>query len=227
MDPEKDKGLTEFGIIHSERALANKQAVRSAVHYDLAVCHAIGRITYGKAEPPPTNASAIRWHLRRAAEDFEDAQLTLAAMCEGASVEPFPDGLVPVDRAKAFAYRLKAAQRGHSRDAMVRVATTLATGDTPGVAPSWRHAVLWYESAVACDDGTPDAMRGPLDSPNYKLLEAAAKLCAEGGNDLERDVAKAVELYEAAAEAAMAKGNGRAAMNCNMAADELRGELDG
>mmetsp|Transcript_168378 Transcript_168378/g.409256 ORF Transcript_168378/g.409256 Transcript_168378/m.409256 type:complete len:170 (-) Transcript_168378:38-547(-) len=168
----------------------------------------------------------MRWHLRRAAEDFEDAQLTLASLREGSEVEPFPVDLVPLDRAKAFAYRLKAAQRGTNRDVMVRVATTLATGDTPGVKPSYKHAAMWYESAAACDDGVPDATRGMMDNPNFKLLSAAAKLYAEGGHELERDVRRAVELYDAASESAMARGAGRAAMTCSMAADELRAELD-
>lgn len=221
--PDEDVGLQRYGIVHTKAVAQQRAVLRSAVHYDLAVCHAIGRVSYGRDEPPPPNAEAMRWHLRRAAEDFEAAQLTLAQLYDGNEVEPFPAGLVSVDRAKAFGYRLKAAQRGTNRDAMVRVANSLASGDTPGVAPSFKHAVMWYERAVACDDGVPDAVRGVMESPNYKLLQAAAKLCAEGGNDLERDISRAVELYEAASEAAMARGAGQAAMACSMAADELRG----
>lgn len=227
-DMDRDVGLIKYGLIATEAAVEGRAKIRSAVHYDLAVCHAIGRIEYGTGEAGAGPMyDAILWHLRRAAEGYVEAQLQLARGYAGLGIEPLPEDLVEPDEEHSFRYYLKAAQSGESREAMVHVAQALHHGAAAGkVAPSARHAAMWFEAAAECDDGVPDTARTMLDCPNHVVLSKAAQLHADGTGDLSRDARKAAELFEAAAEAAMARGAGRAAMQFTMQAEELRGELD-
>jgi hypothetical protein len=78
-----------------------------------------------------------------------------------------------------------------------------------GVKADGQLALTWLEAAIKTDPEA-DATRAILADPSWRLKAEAAELLAEGGAGLEADPAKAAELYNEAAEAAMGLGKGKA-----------------
>ncbi len=107
-------------------ARSNAESLRlvfGATHFDLALCHANGRLMHF----PETDASAVGFHLATAAEHFPPAALAAAKVCLGEEAVPFPEGCLAPSKILAFRWFHRAATMG-SRAAMIRVARMLLEG---------------------------------------------------------------------------------------------------
>lgn len=92
---------------------------------------------------------------------------------------------------------------------------------------NWSEAVHWYARAIKTEEadegGEYDAC---MDDPNYELLSRQAELYKNGGFYLEKNPNKAGDLYNMAAEAAMACMKGKLANKLYMLAEEAYAEAD-
>ena len=88
---------------------------------------------------------------------------------------------------------------------------------------SWEESVHWYEEALKQSD--PD-MYGLSSDPEHQIYARMAEMYREGGYGLEKDLNRAGELYNDAAEAAMNAMKGKLANKYYMIAEEVWGEME-
>ena len=186
---------------------------------------------------------AALFHLRCSAKcGVLPAILTLAKMYAGmphdllSEVEAEDDGEAGgegsgAERAmQAFSLFEEAAHMG-DRASMVFVARALDSGENLGdpLRRSWRLALDWYEKICRRDaeEGVGDT-DGGFDDARYLLLARMAEMhlagCEDGG--LKKDAERAAELYNEAAEAAMAAMKGKLANKYYMFAEEAWAQVD-
>jgi hypothetical protein len=136
---------------HAAHSLAGPSfsVLHAATHFDLALCHATGRLLHFET----TDASAVAFHLLTAAEAFPRASLAAAQLADGEPVEPFPEDCVPTSPILSFRWFLRAARAGN-RDAMVRVARLFQLGVPPPPPGDAAHALSSWE-------GIPPYNRAP------------------------------------------------------------------
>ncbi|XP_006818441.1 eukaryotic elongation factor 2 kinase-like isoform X2 [Saccoglossus kowalevskii] len=124
-------------------------------------------------------------------------------------------------------YMEMAAEAG-DRECMIYLAKAYESGDGLGTnrERSWKEAVQWYESAVTmAEEDESGEYNATMDNPNHLLQAKLAEMFREGGFELEKDPQKAGDLYNEAAEAAMAAMKGRLANKYYMLAEECYGEI--
>ena len=181
---------------------------------------------------------AALFHLRCSAKcGVLPAILTLAKMYAGmphdllSEVEAEDEAGGEAERAmQAFSLFEEAAHMG-DRASMVFVARALDSGENLGdpLRRSWRLALDWYERICRRDaeEGVGDT-DGGFDDARYLLLARMAEMhlagCEDGG--LKKDATRAAELYNEAAEAAMAAMKGKLANKYYMYAEEAWAQVD-
>eukprot|EP00163_Fabomonas_tropica_P009923 TRINITY_DN1986_c0_g1_i1.p1 TRINITY_DN1986_c0_g1~~TRINITY_DN1986_c0_g1_i1.p1 ORF type:complete len:557 (-),score=129.56 TRINITY_DN1986_c0_g1_i1:172-1842(-) len=219
-----------------------KETIIGAIHLQLALYHELGSLPNDDPElkdnPMNPSPECALHHCKDAAmQGSVLAQLTLAALYNDMPRAILKEVAMDEDPLLHWRFARLAADRG-SRAAMVMLASfyeTAETGDTLPEgwnAPNWSRSVEYYRQAVDLSESNPlaeveeksevyEASANP-----YDLLIKLAQLYKNGGNQLERDPAKAAEAYREAAEHAMAMLRGSAAAKCFMWAEELEAELD-
>ena len=93
----------------------------------------------------------------------------------------------------------------------------------------WVDAVRWYSKALETPpDASTDTSCQATDSanPNYIITARMAEMYRGGGHQLERDPNRAGELYNQAAELAMATMKGKLANRYYMLAEETWSEAE-
>ena len=126
-----------------------------------------------------------------------------------------------------FHYMEEAANSGH-RDSMVFVAQAFDTGlnlDDPN-RKSAKIAIDWYEKICEMDEDMADSSEYSMEDAPYVLMARQAELWLAGDKDLKRDPNRAGELYNQAAESAMACMKGKLANKYYMLAEEAYGEVE-
>lgn len=175
------------------------------------------------------NKEAITHHLKRAALSYEGAQLAVAHMSDGQEVSPFPAGLFPVDIKVAFQYYSLAARNG-DRFSMEYIARLFEKGVSKGegseagydIAPSWRHATMWYACAAEAPEGEDDVGV----SPRHKLFASSARLHSSGGHGLTADAARAAQYFSKAVDAALEAGAHRSALQYQTEMEEAQARVE-
>ncbi|XP_022095508.1 eukaryotic elongation factor 2 kinase-like isoform X2 [Acanthaster planci] len=199
------------------------------VHLDLAKYHEIGRFVDNLEE---RNMQAAFYHLQQASNcGVMEAILALAriylnlphdileAVVIDESEENINDGMDLMEQA---------AEAG-DRPSMIHLAKAYETGTNLGTNREiiWTEAIHWYQQAISTsqedEDGGFDCLN---EDPNYQLLVRQADLYRKGGYGLDKNPRKAGDLYNEAAEGAMAAMKGRLANKYYMVAEECYGEME-
>ena len=214
--------------------MVDEESVLGLVHLELARYHEVCRFV----EDGVYDRDAAYFHLKSAAECGNlVAIITMAKIYAGMPHDILTEIEAPEkesesERAqKAYAYFEEAAYKG-DRASMVYVARALDTGNNLGdpARKSWRLAMDWYEKICNQDleeDGVGDMDCG-FDDARYLLLSRQAEMWLQGSDkgDLKKDPNKAGDLYNEAAEAAMAAMKGKLANKYYMYAEEAYGQVE-
>jgi elongation factor 2 kinase len=196
-------------------------APEACVHHHLGRMHASGRIaqlddTFKGESAAPTKPclGAAFYHFQMAANlGSVEAQLAMARLYLGTARDFLDDFDVPEDQPLAGRYLALAAERG-SKAAIGIVGDNLRSG-AMGFEQDWARAAEHYERFwQASEPECPDEYFGYdwTAPPDYELLARHAEMCQEGGHKLAQNLERANELYNEAAEAAMAAMKGRLSM---------------
>jgi len=204
-------------------------SVLGQIHHEMAKYHEMGRFSVVEDE---VDWDAALYHEEHAAElGVLEAINTLAKLYLGLQRDLFLNCTVNsnsemIDR--GVDYMVMAAEAG-DRNAMIFMARAFETGLNLGQkrSVSWEDAVYWYHQAI---ERTDHDEGGEFDStmadPNHQLLSHKAAMYRTGGHGLSKDSQKAGDLYNEAAEAAMADMKGRLANKYFMEAEECYGEME-
>ncbi|XP_070580625.1 LOW QUALITY PROTEIN: eukaryotic elongation factor 2 kinase-like [Ptychodera flava] len=204
-------------------------SILGQVHLEMAKYHELGRFCENEDE---RDMESALFHLNQAANCGSLESIIAVAHI----YLQLPNDVLPEISVKesdentneGVDYMIMAAEAG-DRSAMVHVAKAYDTGINLGTdrERSWREAVYWYENAVSTadedDSGEYNAM---MDSPNHQVIARQAEMYREGGFGLDKDPQKAGEMYNEAAESAMAAMKGRMANKYYMLAEECYGEME-
>lgn len=97
-----------------------------------------------------------------------------------------------------------------------------------GRKPSAKEALHWYERITEHDDSEGDSTEWGMDDPPYMLLARQAEIWLEGAPNegLDKDPNYSGELYNKAAESAMASMKGKLANKYYMLAEEAFGQVE-
>lgn len=95
----------------------------------------------------------------------------------------------------------------------------------------WTEAAKWYWKALettldASDANDTSCQATESANPDYIIMARLAEMYRSGGHHLERDPNRAGELYNQAAEAAMATMKGKLANQYYMLAEEAWAEVE-
>lgn len=223
----------EIEIRKLQEANGNKQtggSVLGEIHIEMAKYHELGRFT-SDIKDDYDHESAL-FHLKHAANCGNlEAILTIARIylqlqhdiLHDVSVEDTEE-----NREIGIDYMLQAAQAGN-RSAMIHVAKAYDTGKDLGtrLQKSWLEAVYWYDRAINTETADESGeFDGCMEDPTYLLLARQAEMHREGNYGLEKNLYKAGELFQAAADNAMASMKGRLANKYYMLAEECWGEVE-
>lgn len=158
-----------------------------------------------------------------------DAITTLAKMYLGMPHDILEEVDTPEtdenERAKiGFQYMEDAAKAG-DRESMVFVARAFDTGLNLDDASrrSAKLAIDWYEKIYEKDEDEPDSSEWSVDNAPYTLMARQAEIWLSGEGDIQKDANRAAELYNLAAESAMACMKGKLANKFYMLAEEAYG----
>ncbi|XP_066292010.1 eukaryotic elongation factor 2 kinase-like isoform X2 [Branchiostoma lanceolatum] len=211
-------------------------SVLGEVHLEMAKYHENGRFApqqgLNMLHQEEVDWDSAIFHLEKAAVcGVLEAIVALARMflqlphdvLEGAHVENTEE-----NTNRGVDYMRMAAVAG-DRSAMIYLANGYHTGIGLGTEREidWIEATRWYSQAVSQsgedEEGCYDAT---MEDPAYVLMAKEAELYRQGGHGLERDPERAAELYNEAAELAMAAMKGRLASKYFMFAEECWGEME-
>ncbi|CAH1274479.1 EEF2K [Branchiostoma lanceolatum] len=211
-------------------------SVLGEVHLEMAKYHENGRFApqegLNMLHQEEVDWDSAIFHLEKAAVcGVLEAIVALARMflqlphdvLEGAHVENTEE-----NTNRGVDYMRMAAVAG-DRSAMIYLANGYHTGIGLGTEREidWVEATRWYSQAVSQsgedEEGCYDAT---MEDPAYVLMAKEAELYRQGGHGLERDPERAAELYNEAAEQAMAAMKGRLASKYFMIAEECWGEME-
>ncbi|XP_075245714.1 eukaryotic elongation factor 2 kinase-like isoform X2 [Convolutriloba macropyga] len=181
------------------------ESVLGKIHFELAKYHELGRfINEGEID-----AESALFHLDIAAQ-LENGEATkcLAQIYLQRENDVLPSVSVVESEEntnKGIDYMIQSAQKG-DRNAQVYMAKAFETGFGLGTSreKDWRESALYYEMAI----NSPSGGCVGTDEPSYKLMASLANLYQLGGFQLEKDPSQAGDLYNEAAETAMAEFKG-------------------
>lgn len=198
-----------------EEGTVHYRSILGTIHLELCRYYESGRFS-SEEESHTYNKEAALYHLEQAAKcGIMEALLTLAKMYKGSAHDLLQEIELGEDEDKAREYLQFAANAG-DRASMIELAKIY---DDAG---DWKEGICWYNKAVEMTDfdegGEYD---GCLDDPVYGLIGRQADMYAQGGNGIEEDKVKAYDLYQQAAEQAMAAMKGRLANKYYMLAEGL------
>lgn len=204
-------------------------SILGQVHLALANYHEVCRFT----DDGTYDHEAAMFHLKAAADcGIVNAIVTLARMYCGMPHDILSEINVendPMDeqqkQKRGLQYMQKAAQ-AMDRAAMVFMARSYDLGAN-GAVQDVDQALYWYESVVDLDEdegGQTEDMS--MDEAPYLMLARSAELWMSGQLKQGRDPSKAGELYNQAAESAMASMKGKLANKYYMKAEEAWGEVE-
>jgi len=199
----------------------------AAVHFELAKLHGEALLLPERAPETATPADSLKgglFHLYKAA--FEGSTLAscvlarayrgiqpsisqMKAIIEAATTND--DLKLEVDSELARIYARMAADQG-VRGAALCMAMLYSSGDNNSPVQALAYFSKALDEAVTEKEAEEEASALPGASmAPHEIYEAMAELHRAGGHGLERDPAKAAELYESAAEAATEAGKGKLA----------------
>ncbi|OWF37884.1 eukaryotic elongation factor 2 kinase-like isoform X1 [Mizuhopecten yessoensis] len=203
------------------------------IHHEMAKYHEIGRFVVGQER----NEKDIDWesaifHEEHAAELGEmEAMLTLSKLYLDMEREVLVSCVVKKSDENfniGVDYMVEAAEAG-DREAMIYMAKAFETGYGLGTkrSISWEDSLSWYERAVETDNHDEGGEYScAMEDPIHILIAKKAELLHTGGHGLDKDPSTAGDLYNEAAEAAMAAMKGRLANKYFALAEEAYGEVE-
>ncbi|XP_022235286.1 eukaryotic elongation factor 2 kinase-like isoform X3 [Limulus polyphemus] len=207
--------------------IKSETSVLGQVHLEMAKYYELGRFLAEDEEDYDHDAALF--HMQHAADcGIMEAVIIMARLHLHLQHDLLVGISVTENQEKGVEFMLKAA-KGGDRAAIIFMAKAYDTGENLGLvrSRSWKEAVYWYDRAVNMEEtdagGEFDAC---MDDPTYQLLSRQADLYRQGGFGLEKDPNRAGELYQEAADAAMAAMKGRLANKFYMLAEEAWGELE-
>ncbi|XP_071815012.1 eukaryotic elongation factor 2 kinase-like [Apostichopus japonicus] len=205
------------------------RSILGQIHLELAKYHELGRFAVSE---DTRNLKAALYHLEQSAQcGILESILASARIYLNIPNDILTD--LHVDESETnhnegIRYMEMAAEAG-DRSSMIHMAKAYDTGNGLGTerSRSWTDAMNWYEQAVDMvsedDNGEYDCT---MSDPNYLLIARQAEMYREGGQGLCKDPSQAGDLYNEAAEAAMAGMKGRLANKYYMLAEECYGEVE-
>ncbi|XP_060076123.1 eukaryotic elongation factor 2 kinase-like [Ylistrum balloti] len=203
------------------------------IHHEMAKYHEVGRFVVGEER----NEKDIDWesaifHEEHAAELGEmEAILTLAKLYLDMEREVLISCVIEKSDENfniGVDYMVEAAEAG-DRGAMIYIAKAFETGIGLGTkrSISWEDSLSWYERAIETDNHDEGGEYScTMEDPLHILIAKKAELLHKGGHGLEKDPSTAGDLYNEAAEAAMAAMKGRLANKYFALAEEAYGEVE-
>jgi elongation factor 2 kinase len=204
-------------------------SILGQVHHDLCKYHELGRFCKDGENP---DLDAALFHEQHAADlGVMEAIITLAKLFLGLPRDVLVDHHVndtTENINRGVDYMLMAAEAG-DRCSMIYMAQAFQTGIGLGSSrnQNWMEAMHWYEQAVnktqEDDSGEFDAT---MDNPVYQIQAKMAEMYLEGGYGLDKDPSTAGDLYNEAAEAAMAAMKGRLANKYYALSEEAYGQVE-
>ncbi|XP_077979955.1 eukaryotic elongation factor 2 kinase-like isoform X2 [Glandiceps talaboti] len=205
-------------------------SILGLVHSEMAKYHHLGR--FSDKDIDSRDLESAMFHLTQAANcGVLEAIVAMAHIYLQMPNDVLPDVKIQPSEDNTndgVDYMEMAAEAG-DRASMIHMARAYDTGLGLGTnrEKSWTEALHWYESAVsmATEDESGE-YNATMDNPNHQLIARQAEMFREGGFNLIKDAQKAGELYNDAAEEAMAAMKGRLANKYYMLAEECYGEMD-
>jgi len=207
---------------------AMNDSVLGQIHHDLAKYHELGRFAENDNE---IDWDAALFHEKLAAElGVMEAILTMAKLNLGMQPEVLVNCTVTptADSVEdGIKYMLMAANAG-DRGSMLYMASAFETGTNLGKfrAKSYAEAVHWYEKAYQAHEDESGDYDGTMCTPQHILRSKMAEMYLEGGFELDKDPSYAGELYNEAAEDAMAAMKGKMANKYYALAEEAYAQVE-
>lgn len=208
-------------------------SILGKVHHEMAKYHEVGRfIINGERSEDNVDWESAVFHEEHAADLGElEAIVTMAKLhlalerdvLVNCTVQESDDNFN-----RGIDYMMEAAVAG-DRGAMLFMARAFETGDNLGTKReiSWEDAFHWYDEALNKNDMDEGGeFDSTMNDPPYQLMAKQAELLRQGGHGLDKDSERAGNLYNEAAEAAMAAMKGRLANKYFALAEECYGEMD-
>lgn len=208
-------------------------SILGKVHHEMAKYHEVGRFVMGE----DLTGENIDWesaifHEEHAAELGElEAIVTMAKLYLNLERDVLANCTVEQteeNKEQGIQYMIQAAEAG-DRGAMLYMAKAFETGEglNANRSISWEDAIHYYNLAVKTDNhdegGEYDST---INDPLYQIQAKQAELYRYGGHGLQKDPSSAGDLYNEAAEAAMASMKGRLANKYFALAEECYGEVE-
>nr|XP_054762938.1 eukaryotic elongation factor 2 kinase-like [Lytechinus pictus] len=204
-------------------------SILGQIHLDMAKYHELGRFV---ADDNDRNMEAAIYHLRHAADcGVLEAIQAMARICLQLSHDVLTEVTVPNDDDyinEGMEYMETAAVAG-DRASILIVSRAYDTGYNLGSSrqKSWLEAMHWYGEAVTTEKPDEDGhFDSTMDDPNYLIQARMAEMYRYGGPDLDKNPEKAAELYNEAAEGAVAAMKGRLSNKYYMLSEECYGEME-
>ncbi len=215
--------------------LINDDNILGNIHLDMARYHEIGRFVGEEEDKANYDKKAALFHLRCAADcGVIQAATTIAHIYLGMAHDLLSDVDAPEEESEegrkmlGFRYVTRAANAG-DRDSMIFVARAFDTGcnlDDPS-RKSATEAMRWYEKIGEIDaEDCGDACMYGMDNAPYVIIARRAEMILGGDGGIKKDPARAGDLYNEAAEAAMNCMKGKLANKYYMLAEEAYGECE-
>lgn len=204
-------------------------SVLGQIHHEMARYHEIGRFSCEEGE---VDWDSALYHEEHAAQlGVLEAINTMARLYLGLQRDLFANCVVqkiPNMEDTGLDFMVQAADAG-DRNAMIYMARAFDSGDNLGSkrSKSWEDAVHYYQRAAEMNDHDEGGeFDSTMEDPVHLLLARQAEMYREGGHGLEKDLQKAGDLFNEAAEAATEAMKGRLANKYFMFAEECFGELE-
>ncbi|KAK3089352.1 hypothetical protein FSP39_002962 [Pinctada imbricata] len=208
-------------------------SILGKVHHEMAKYHEVGRFLLNeRGDESETDWESAIFHERHAAElGVLEAMVSLSKLFLGIERDVLVNCKVQETEEninEGVDYMMLAAEAG-DRGAMVFMAKAFEDGACLGTKReiSWEDSVYWYEQAVKTDDhdegGEYDCT---MHDPIYQLQAKQADMYLKGGHGLDKDPQKAGDLYNEAAEGALAAMKGKLSNKYFMLAEEAYGEME-
>ena len=211
---------------HSE----HDDSILGSVHLALAKYHEVCRFS----EDGQYDREAARFHLRAAAEcGIVAAIVSLARMFCGLPHDILSDVTIDeeIDEEEAKAQKglewMEKAADAMDRPAIVFMAQSYDLGCN-GAKKDVDRALYWYETLATYDEeeGGGDSEEWGMNDPPYLILARLAEIWLAGDLQQGRDPSKAGDLYNQAAEVAMAHMKGKLANKYYMLAEEAWSQVE-
>nr|XP_054762939.1 eukaryotic elongation factor 2 kinase-like [Lytechinus pictus] len=194
----------------------------------MAKYHELGRFV---ADDNDRNMEAAIYHLRHAADcGVLEAIQAMARICLQLSHDVLTEVTVPNDDDyinEGMEYMETAAVAG-DRASILIVSRAYDTGYNLGSArqKSWLRPCTGMEKPTTEKPDEDGHFDSTMDDPNYLIQARMAEMYRYGGPDLDKNPEKAAELYNEAAEGAVAAMKGRLSNKYYMLSEECYGEME-